>query len=776
MSDDPVVSSKAHQHTWIGIVGTLLGGILVELGIGFSLPVLGVAGIVLATGGLYGIDRGVKATVKDHRGTFLAIGLVLVIGGVALVVWAFQVVSVGLVAAGAGLAIVGWPFLRYATLGGGPKRARLWIVAGIALAALGLVAAGFGLLLDAKLPSVAGLGLIVIGIAVFRVGIREAFAGATNGTSTNVVIGGAASALVGILTITIGVYGRWAYPALLGVTLVVFGLFAFSLAWPAMTSKPLAWWQVLVIGLACIAAGIVFWKGLGPFDVAIVAFLILFGASFVVRREGYAAAVVIAFLFVWVLVDRTDHVPLDPYPTAPDRILALGDSYSSGEGSTVFFPGTNAAGDHPNQCRRSSTAYPYLIATHFKMGLDFYACSGAKAAEVWATAQMPDSPAGVPGGLPQLGNVTDTSRIRVVLISIGGNDALFGKIGKACVLPGTCAVFHDQWLANVARIGGDIERVYTEIKAKLPGVPVVAIPYPHILTPRGCGWSALERSEHAFLSEFITVLDDRVRAAAERAGVNFFTPGLFAFEGREICDGNGANDTDMNFFNLHPIEGSLLDRVNPANWVHGTFHPKPSGHRAIADRLIPWLQNLFDEIKAGGPSNPLPNPAAPFIIRTVSLDQTVLANPDDLPEDIACPVDEASPFASIRTLVHEQEGDEPTVALGADPDEAVCYTRPDGSWAVGPDNRVVVQDGTVSAHLEAPEDATQQLFIYKDTAGTWRQQIFVFCSRENGCLKDPDKWSRDQLAAAARARYANAVLFFLGGWLALLGVHTKLKG
>ena len=59
------------------------------------------------------------------------------------------------------------------------------------------------------------------------------------------------------------------------------------------------------------------------------------------------------------------------------------------------------------------------------------------------------SPNDVPGELPQIDNLPqDTSDIRVVLVSIGGNDALFGDIGLACVLPGSCNAFRENWLTQ----------------------------------------------------------------------------------------------------------------------------------------------------------------------------------------------------------------------------------------------------------------------------------------------------------------------------------------
>lgn len=193
-----------------------------------------------------------------------------------------------------------------------------------------------------------------------------------------------------------------------------------------------------------------------------------------------------------------------------------------------------------------------------------------------------------------------------------------------------------------------------------------------LLNEDGCGWSALNPSEHDFLFEFITVLNDRVRKSAREAGINFWAEGLFAFKDSRICDG-GPDDTVMNFFNAVPPQGRLLDRVNPTNWVHGTFHPKPSGHQAIADELEPWLEDLLERIDVGLQSaNPKPNPDASFRIRQVSSIETVLVNTEDLPTSLSCEVERVSAFGTLLPLMDAEEG----FALNASPDEPVCYTRP----------------------------------------------------------------------------------------------------
>jgi streptogramin lyase len=100
--------------------------------------------------------------------------------------------------------------------------------------------------------------------------------------------------------------------------------------------------------------------------------------------------------------------------------VALGDSYSSGEGNPPFEVGTNAPGD---ECHRSPVAYGPLLDSSLGLGsMAFRACSGAVTDDIFKPNQ--DEP-------PQLawpGPATKT-----VTLTIGGNDAGFRSVLEQCV-------------------------------------------------------------------------------------------------------------------------------------------------------------------------------------------------------------------------------------------------------------------------------------------------------------------------------------------------------
>jgi hypothetical protein len=126
-------------------------------------------------------------------------------------------------------------------------------------------------------------------------------------------------------------------------------------------------------------------------------------------------------------------------PVIGGRYVALGDSYSSGEGAidssgvANFESGTDVSG---NKCHRSEDAYSHLLKADRSVNDDdfiFRACSGALmahfVAKVGQSGQWNEGPqldAIAPADKPSL----DTS---LVTLSVGGNDAAFPQVLDACV-------------------------------------------------------------------------------------------------------------------------------------------------------------------------------------------------------------------------------------------------------------------------------------------------------------------------------------------------------
>lgn len=747
-----------------GLAATGAGVGLLTYAVRSSAVKAGIAGVVLTAVGLWLVNERVRAWTARRPLAFLLASVVLLLAGAATMALAFAedaagVAGLALVLLVAGLLPAG-ALVRRATPTGG----RWGAPAGLAVGLVSPLVGSRG----------AGLVLALAGLVLCRRSLRRRLADLAY--ARKVTWSGVAGTAAGALLLVGASRTSNSQAAFAGAVALAFGVMAMSEGWPRLGLRPIPPVALMVIGAGLFLAGLLVLPAAGlklpaAAALALAGVLGLAGASFVMRGEGLLLVVVLGLGSVWVVMDRSDEVPVDPNPAAPGRIVALGDSYISGEGSPSYLPGTNDRGRERNECRRSRTAFPYRLAEELGMGLDFLACSGAKAVHLHAGAQYPRSPAGIAGGKPQLDHLpADVSRVKVVLVSIGGNDALFGDVGQGCVLPGSCAALREMFLANLDQIGPKVTRAYEEIRKRLPNVPIVAIPYPMMLTERTCSWSLLHDAEHEFLTEFVTVLNDRIRVSAANAGVHFFEGNLFAYEKRRICDG-GADDTAMNFLSLGPVDGSFADRINPRNWIHNSLHPKPAGHGLTTEALKRYLEPLL----AAPPANPAPDPTARFRLRNVGSARPVLARPSGLPGGFACPGagQVVSPFASSVLLFDERS----SFVLDAVPESPVCYTRPDGSWAsenpADPGGQVILDDGVVRVAPAVPAEGDVQQVVYRDRELGWHLRTVAFCSRRAECPDSVGDFLNVQLADAARELALPVLLLFFAGWSFTIGVSRR---
>ena len=127
----------------------------------------------------------------------------------------------------------------------------------------------------------------------------------------------------------------------------------------------------------------------------------------------------------------------------PTDYTAMGDSYSSGEGTGDFLEGTDTS---INQCHQSPHAYPALLDLSQLIGsLTFVACSGSVTDDIYnANHQLYTGSDGylVPAQLCGTQGATDCSpggsppispSTKVVTLTIGGNDTGFKQVLTSCV-------------------------------------------------------------------------------------------------------------------------------------------------------------------------------------------------------------------------------------------------------------------------------------------------------------------------------------------------------
>jgi lysophospholipase L1-like esterase len=338
---------------------------------------------------------------------------------------------------------------------------------------------------------------------------------------------------------------------------------------------------VLGLGLALVSVA-----GMSlPFVLALGSVLLVLMTAIAARSNMDVVFIIAAAAVVWALGHRSVPEPDSLRPQDQDAIfVAIGDSWMSGEGAEEFFDGTNDP--DVNTCRRAPTAYAATLPLERNENVPdhllFLACSGAKAHEIGRQ-------------LEQLPDDIGERDVEFVLLSVGGNDALFGTIGRGCLLPIDCTQLGDAWRANLDTVVARLDEVYAEVQAALPGVPVFVAAYPVPITPdkpSDCDYSIFTGAEHAFLAGFVEALNDAVATAVADAddGVEFVDtmPNAFASQDLRLCDGE-PGDVGVNFLAANSVLGSLEQSVNPMNWVHNSLHPNARGHEAMRAAFVQWL-------------------------------------------------------------------------------------------------------------------------------------------------------------------------------------------
>ncbi len=491
------------------------------------------------------------------------------------------------------------------------------------------VATGLYLIADGP-TTLIGAVVWLTGLVAVKIGSIGYFEtrGAELGRTVRVLVD---VALLGIFVLFAGAFGSSTVLLLVGLSVATAALSMLGVAAPHLAdAHRFRWWAIggslalMVVVWAWMAVvtqnpGLAFVLGL---------MIALVGGFFVLRGEGIVLLMLAAYILAWGLVDRSVAVA-ESVPTVtgkPVQIVALGDSFISGEGALEFLEGTNEAGG--NQCRRAPTSYPFLIARGLETNVLSLACSGAKIADLTACGQMwpngrrcrliaepapvsgdgagdgPDAPnpllavwsdaidddaARPPGALPQL--VTAMARdapaeADVVLLSIGGNDVGFSSIVKACLLPKGCEERRELWLDAIELLGPQLDDVYAEVRRVFPDAEVLVMPYPNLVNaePGTSCDLGLSQEEREFVVGFVEQLDLTVADAAGRAGFVVVEAAITAFENERalLCDETAA----ANHLKLVPPAGDALGRYSPGTWIPGSMHPNVLGHELTATAAV----------------------------------------------------------------------------------------------------------------------------------------------------------------------------------------------
>jgi lysophospholipase L1-like esterase len=256
-----------------------------------------------------------------------------------------------------------------------------------------------------------------------------------------------------------------------------------------------------------------------------------------------------------------------------ERLLALGDSFSSGQGAGSYEHGSTGRG---NTCFRSRDAWPQVLAeTVGATPLASLACSGATIRGL--TRDRADGE--VERRTSQISRIS--SNPTIVTVTVGGNDVGFADVLSECVLGADCTTSYRAPSGGtledeIAAVGRRLPSVYRAIRGAAPGARVIVAGYPRILPealPSQAGncaaWRQITEAEVRFLNAATRSLNTAIERAARAAGVEFVDVSE-AFDGRELrCTG----PTYMNRLRLRT-------RLFPAS-----FHPTAEGHARLAELI-----------------------------------------------------------------------------------------------------------------------------------------------------------------------------------------------
>jgi len=277
--------------------------------------------------------------------------------------------------------------------------------------------------------------------------------------------------------------------------------------------------------------------------------------------------------------------------------IALGDSFSSGQGADHYLPETDSSNPE-NRCHVSTVSYPFLTVQ--ALGItDFHnvACSGAKSEDYYSsqisTSTDPDSlNVWTSGYSPQSNYLQLAGNTSVVTISMIGNDIGFADdIGYCIESPDPCFHYLEdrEMVAETIYSKFDtLAKLYKDIKQDSgnPGnVKVYVVGYPQIFGEGDCGPNAPFTLEERLMAEGLTsYLDAVIHAAADKEGVQYIDT-EHAFDGHRLCDASNSAVNGLMLGNDAPLSG-----IGP--FSSASFHPNVLGQQLLAQTLLSQSQNL----------------------------------------------------------------------------------------------------------------------------------------------------------------------------------------
>lgn len=305
--------------------------------------------------------------------------------------------------------------------------------------------------------------------------------------------------------------------------------------------------------------------------------------------------------------------------------LALGDSFTSGEGETddkYYLQGTN---DEFEKCHVSFRSYPFLISDFMKIDpLDMasVACSGAETKDIIGDdasylgqgerlgekymklddieitlAQNEAKRSFLPGRVHQESFVKKYQP-KVITVGIGGNDAGFMSKLKACLGLDTCgwasnSKDKEQTAVEIKSLFSTLVNTYQEIHNASPNSKIYVIGYPRIIDANEkcslLNGYLLDGTERQFMNEGITYLNQVIAAAAQASGVKFIDT-EDSYGDQVLC--GKSKPSAMNAIRLGD-DGAIYEKLGWFKPVgNESFHPNSLGHAFTSNSINNSVSDL----------------------------------------------------------------------------------------------------------------------------------------------------------------------------------------
>ncbi|WP_171075334.1 SGNH/GDSL hydrolase family protein [Nonomuraea basaltis] len=256
--------------------------------------------------------------------------------------------------------------------------------------------------------------------------------------------------------------------------------------------------------------------------------------------------------------------------------VALGDSYSSGEG--VYELDRQPLNDGADRCHRATGSYVPLVAQAYRFGggTAFYACSGATTGQLFS---------GQYGQQPQITRVGPSTSL--VTLSIGGNDAGFTKVLTSCIakLPWSSACVDQDTAVSrrIDRLRPNLGKVLRELRVRAPGARIVVLGYPRPFPAQPiASVDNLSAEDQRWINDMTRRLNDTVRSVAAE-----FDRGIAAFGGAGSVEYVDAYEafTGHEVGRPQPYLNGLHVDMDELKVNARSYHPTGDGYRRFADLI-----------------------------------------------------------------------------------------------------------------------------------------------------------------------------------------------